>query len=360
MDASSQKDRIRQFFRPARRYIYAFALLTSVVRYGLLLWFFPQFDWMERLFFSTLSFVFIVVMWESVDAFNRYLNRVLPFETGVLRRFIVQAGTCLIVLTAMQTSLMRYFEHYYIDYFPPTLVNVIKIASYGLNVFVVVAVNTAYFGFYFFGKWKKNLVERETWQKEKALLQKEKLNTQYENLKNQLNPHFLFNSLSSLDGLIHENPALASDFLRQLSKVFRYVLQNKDRELVSLRTELEFIQNYVSLLKTRFNGSLDVRVQVPMEATEKSIVPVTLQILVENAIKHNIATVAQPLLIQISADENYLTVENNLQRKQNVDTSNRQGLTNLKALYQFLSTEEVRVEEDSNRFRVGVPLCSRN
>ncbi|WP_229313092.1 sensor histidine kinase [Larkinella terrae] len=202
---------------------------------------------------------------------------------------------------------------------------------------------------HFLKQWQENAVRA-------SQLEKEKIQVQLDNLKNQLSPHFLFNSLSSLDGLIHENPELASQFLRQLSKVFRYVIQHKDKDLVSLTTEVDFINNYIYLLKTRFNGSLDIQLKIPSVYSDKAIVPVTLQILIENAIKHNVANVGQPLAIQIVADEQYVTVENNLQRKPRVETSNGQGLTNLKALYHFLSEKDVKVEEEKDWFRVKVPL----
>src|SRR5919202_3504181 len=209
MAALSLNTKIRRFLRPPRRYIYSASLILSLVRFLLIRHYFSQFTVEERLFFSVLSLVFMIVMWEGVNAYNGYLNRRLPFESGVLKRFVVQAGGCLIVLLTIQISLITYFERYYNHYVDTQFANAIKVASYGLNVFLVVAVNTAYFGFYFFGKWKKNLIEKETWEKEKAVLQKQRINAQYENLKNQLNPHFLFNSLSSLDGLIDEDPKLA-------------------------------------------------------------------------------------------------------------------------------------------------------
>lgn len=349
---------LSEFLRPPRRYVYAVTLVVSVLRYALLRWLFPQFSAEERLFFSALSFALMILMWEGVNAFNSYLNRRLPFESGVLRRFFVQAGTCLIVLIALQTSLITYFGHYYDNYFPAEFANAVKIASYGLNVFVVVAANTAYFGFYFFEKWKKNLLEKEKWEKEKAVLQKERLNAQYENLKNQLNPHFLFNSLSSLDSLIDDDPALARQFLQQLSKVFRYVLQHKERELVPLDTELDFIGNYVSLLQTRFDGALAIRCRISPEAKERQIVPVTLQILIENAIKHNVISEALPLTVQITTEGDYLTVANPVQRKKQVGTSNGQGLQNLTMLYSYLSTHPVTIEDDGATFRVRVPLLN--
>lgn len=216
--------------------------------------------------------------------------------------------------------------------------------------------NTAYFGFYFFEKWKKTLTEKETWEKEKALLQKERLNAQYENLKNQLNPHFLFNSLTSLNSLIHEDQRLASQFLQQLSRVFRYVLENRDNELVTLETELNFINRYVFLLKTRFDDYFSVHFNIPDQSQSRHIVPLTLQILIENVVKHNSISEETPLRIDIYAEDDCLVVTNNRNPRILVATSNRLGLENMKSLYNYLSGDEIEIIETDREFTVKVPL----
>lgn len=355
MDKSSPGNSLRHFLQTPRGYVYTAALVVSLIRYGLMLTLFPQFSGPERLAFSFLSFFFIVVMWEGVHAFNHFLNRRIPFETGVLRRFFIQAGGCLVVMLVIHTVLVVKFEAYYSGYFPPQFATAIKVASYFLDVFIVIAVNTAYFGFYFFDQWKKNLIERETWQKERAMLQKEQLTAQYENLKNQLNPHFLFNSLSSLDSLIDDNPELARQFLQQLAKVFRYLLQHKETELVTLETELNFIRHYVTLLETRFQQTFRLDYAVEPDALERRIVPVTLQILIENAIKHNVVSEAFPLVMRLRTDNGYLEISNAVQAKKQISTSNGQGLQNLRQLYRFLSGREVEVLAGTD-FVVRVPL----
>jgi LytS/YehU family sensor histidine kinase len=149
---------------------------------------------------------------------------------------------------------------------------------------------------------------------------------------------------------------LASQFLQQLSKVYRYVLQNKDKNFVSLQTELDFIKNYILLLKTRFQDALFIDVSVKKEIREQAIVPVTLQILIENALKHNIADRDKPLKIEIFVIDDYLIVSNNIQLRKLVDTSNKQGLGNVKSLYSFLTEKPVIIEQTENRFAVKIPL----
>jgi LytS/YehU family sensor histidine kinase len=149
---------------------------------------------------------------------------------------------------------------------------------------------------------------------------------------------------------------LASEFLQQLSKVYRYVLENKDKDVVTINTEVRFVTHYAHLLKTRFEGALNVNFNIGDDMGESKIVPVTLQVLLENATKHNITSASAPLNINVYTEKDYLVVENNLQRKQIIENSNGQGLENLKTLYYFLSDLPVLVEEKEKSFAVKIPL----
>jgi ligand-binding sensor domain-containing protein len=187
-------------------------------------------------------------------------------------------------------------------------------------------------------------------------LEKEKAQVMYESLKQQLNPHFLFNSLTSLSGLIDTDQRLAGDFLKQMSKIYRYILKSRDSETVKLKEEIEFVQTYISLQQTRFKTGLKVQILVSEEEGQKKIPPVTLQNLVENAIKHNIIDTDSPLIIEMFTDNGYLVIKNNLQRKRVVETSNKQGLSSLQSLYSYLSSKPVIIEEDAQEFRIKLPL----
>ncbi|MEO6286006.1 MAG: histidine kinase [Dyadobacter sp.] len=187
-------------------------------------------------------------------------------------------------------------------------------------------------------------------------LERDKAEIQYHNLINHLNPHFLFNSLTSLNSLILTRPKDASLFLRKLSVIYRYILQNKDSELVSLQAELTFAQNYIDLQTTRFGEGLHISISVTPDSLTRRIVPVTLQNLLENAIKHNIVSDDCPLAILIYTETDRLFVQNSLQRKSFVETSNKHGLNSLKSLYHYLSPREVTVDETATEFTVSVPL----
>jgi sensor histidine kinase YesM len=188
------------------------------------------------------------------------------------------------------------------------------------------------------------------------VLEKEKAKVMYESLKQQLNPHFLFNSLTSLSGLIETDQHMAGEFLEQMSDIYRYILKNGDSESVPLKDEINFVKLYITLQQTRFRRGLEVNIDVPEEYLHYKIAPVTLQNLIENAIKHNIIDAQSPLVINIFVEDDYLVVENNLQRKSNVETSNKKGLEQFANLYRYLSEKPVLISETQDFFFVRIPL----
>lgn len=203
---------------------------------------------------------------------------------------------------------------------------------------------------YFLQKWKETFIEAEK-------LKHQALRSRYETLKNQVSPHFLFNSLNTLVTLIPEDPPLAVRFTEQLSKVYRYILQNKNKELVSLQTELEFTQAYIFLQKNRFGENLKVDFRVPREYLDAWIAPLTLQMLVENAIKHNEISTARPLYINVYISKNdQLVVKNNLQKKKIIVPSTQIGLENIRKRYQYLGKQTIEVITTAQNFIVTLPL----
>ncbi|MBZ5857204.1 ligand-binding sensor domain-containing protein [Flavihumibacter profundi] len=187
-------------------------------------------------------------------------------------------------------------------------------------------------------------------------LEKEKALVMFEGLKQQLNPHFLFNSLSSLSSLIRTNQSLAVSFLDNLSKIYRYILQSQDNDLTTLRKELDFAASYIQLLETRFQKGLQIRINVKPDDLELKIVPVTLQNLIDNAIKHNTVDEEYPLIIEIYSEPSYLVISNNLQKKTAVETSNKHGLLNLRSLYHYFTDLPVIIEETKTSFTIKIPL----
>lgn len=181
----------------------------------------------------------------------------------------------------------------------------------------------------------------------------------FESLKNQLDPHFLFNSLNVLSSLIDENPDQAQKFTSSLSKVYRYVLEQKDKELVELEEELAFAATYMNLLKMRFENSIFYELPKDLMLENAKVVPLSLQLLLENAVKHNVISENRPLKIRIFEDENELVVENNLQKKEVLNRRKGVGLQNIIDRYQLVTRRKVSIEQNTEVFRVRLPLLTK-
>ncbi|MBC7571127.1 MAG: histidine kinase [Spirosoma sp.] len=188
-------------------------------------------------------------------------------------------------------------------------------------------------------------------------LEKEALQAQFAALKSQVNPHFLFNSLSILSSLVYADAELSERFIDQLSKAYRYILEQKDNERVPLKTELAFIQAYRFLLNIRFENKFDVVIDVPEDVQQRrSIAPLTLQLLVENAVKHNRMSAKEPLQVHIFVAGDCLVVQNNRQLRPQSETSTGLGLQNIINRYALLTDSPVHVQEREESFVVKIPL----
>ena len=190
---------------------------------------------------------------------------------------------------------------------------------------------------------------------EKAQLERQNVESQLEGLRNQVNPHFLFNSLNTLVYLIPEDADKAVRFVQQLSKVYRYVLESRDAKIIPLAEELMFLKAYIFLLKERFGDNLQIELRDLDKKEHTAIVPLTLQMLFENAIKHNIISTEKPLHIEVFSENGHLVVRNNLQRKNQVMDSTGVGLQNIKDRYRMLTDREAEVIVSREYFTVVLP-----
>ena len=206
-----------------------------------------------------------------------------------------------------------------------------------------------YEGIYYFNKSKLIEIEKN---KLERITAEQKLST----LKNQVNPHFLFNSLNTLVTIIPEEPKLAIKFVQELSKSYRKILEVRDEKLITLAKELESLDSYAYLLKTRFQGKLEISNTIDQRVINQFILPLSLQILIENAVKHNITSASRPLHINIYNKDGYVIVENNLQKKDQNYGSTKLGLANIKSRYQLLINKNIIVEESKERFKVKLPI----
>ncbi len=214
---------------------------------------------------------------------------------------------------------------------------------------VVVLVISIYEGIRSFERWERML--RETEQLKKANLQ-----SQFECLKSQINPHFLFNSLNTLSSLIDEDGQQAQQFVEEMASVYRYLLRANEQELTTLARELQFIRSYFQLLKTRYGSGISLYIAVDERLLEYKTPPLTLQLLVENAVKHNVIQPERPLLVEILTRGPSLVVQNNLQRKNTAAPSNKVGLANIATKYRLLGQPGISIREEAGLFVVTLPL----
>ena len=192
-------------------------------------------------------------------------------------------------------------------------------------------------------------------------LKKENAFAQYEALKNQVSPHFLFNSLSILSSLVHVDAELSGKFIDQLSRAYRYILEQKDNDTVSLKTEIDFIKAYAFLLKIRFENKFELKIEIADDIANKfRIAPLTLQLLVENAVKHNRMSAKEPLIVSVSTDRTFLSVSNPVQERTEHEriSSTGIGLKNIDNRYKLLTNQPVQIENVNGNFVVKIPLLS--
>ena len=285
--------------------------------------------------------------------FFDYLNKITWKTYSKYRLIIGAVGG--IVLTMITIVFLRMFQEMGIEgesfneFYEEELQN----GSFYLTSTLITLVASVFFhAFYFYQEIQKNKV------KEHKIIAGT-ASAQFDALKNQLDPHFLFNSLNVLTSLIDENPDAAQNFTTSLSKVYRYVLEQKDKELISVDEELKFAKTYVKLLKMRFEDSIIF--EIPEKATnpDARVVPLSLQLLLENAVKHNIVNSSNPLKIRIYEKEGKLVVDNVLQTKEVLKKSTGVGLTNIMQRYKLLSDRKVEINKTASHFTVAIPMLTK-
>jgi two-component system LytT family sensor kinase len=227
-----------------------------------------------------------------------------------------------------------------------------SLKSYQFGVWITLTINIIFHVIYYYNSFQKQKLKEQKVIAGTA-------SAKFDALRSQLDPHFLFNSLNVLNSLIEENTDKAQEFTTGLSKVYRYVLEQKNKELVSLTEELTFAKSYMSLLKMRFEDSLQFNAPEVALDSESKVVPLSLQLLLENAVKHNIVNSSNPLKISITEIDGDLVIENNLQPKKILEQSSGFGLANIKQRYHLLTQKKVHVFKSENIFRVSIPILTK-
>jgi len=247
---------------------------------------------------------------------------------------------CMLILVAYTWLPYLSFEITWEHIFKVTVVLLLSATLAGLG----------YEFFYSFAKWKDSIEENEK-------LQKLQAQAELSALKSQVNPHFLFNSLNTLSSLISDDAERAEKYLDEMTKVYRYLLRNNELELTTLGIELQFIQSYFHLLKTRYGTGIELYIDVAPHHKDYLLPPMTLQLLIENAVKHNTFLKDQPLIIRLVTTPEYeLIITNNLQPRNAPVASTKVGLSNIAAKYKLLQKTDIKVTETATSFTVILPL----
>lgn len=310
-------------------------------------------DPMPMHFFGFLvSLFYVFIYWNlSRQLFMWGRKKYLGIDSE-LRRMMVQYGILALVITAISGSLSPIAC--YIINGPGVFTLSFLVKDVVVAQFVSVVVCSIYESAYFFSKYKQSELKAEK-------LKHEIVKSQLKSLKSQVNPHFLFNSLNTLVSIIPDDPQVAVEFVRKLSKVYRYILEMSDTELITLAEEMDFLKSYIFLQEIRFGSKFKVTINVPPDTLNHSVVPLALQILVENAIKHNVVSTEKPLHITMEVDgRDKLIVRNNLQLREQVVESTGTGLSNISNRYQLVAGKQVERIVTTTAFIVVLPLVTQN
>ncbi|MBE0390498.1 histidine kinase [Flavobacterium sp. PL002] len=289
-----------------------------------------------------------------------YANAVLFM---VLKSFFKQQGYTLkrLVVSLFSSLVLSLFVIFLLRIFEDVVVENKSFATFfeseTLSNYIVAAVTSfvvflGIYSLYFYKAYNENKV------KEQKIIAGT-ASAKFESLKNQIDPHFLFNSLNVLSSLIEENPENAQRFTTSLSKVYRYVLEQKDKDLVSVEEELAFAKTYMNLLKMRFEDSLEYTIEIENPEPEAKVVPLSLQLLLENAVKHNVISAKKPLRIRIFIENGTLVVQNDLQKKEVLQNRQGVGLQNIINRYGIISKRKVMIEQNDQTFKVKIPILTK-
>jgi len=340
---SSKKKQKLNFFRELLISI-GIAIVVFIVLY-LFLWV-GVVDKSNFIIYFSISTIYTIAGYIPNKYLSVYLNNAIPWDKYPKKRLIygIVGGILLTFVVFISINYLQalYFDGYSVgDYFAK-----MSFSQFKLPIYISIVMFLSFYLFYFYKEVQKLKIKE-------ANLQTENAKAKFNAIKNQIDPHFLFNNLNVLYSIIDENPKNAKKFVKNLSAIYRYILEHKDTDLVLLDNEIDFAKKYLALLKFRFEESLDFKIDIDYE--NKKIVPLASQILLENAIKHNKITDEEPLFIKIFVDDNYLIVENNYNPKLD-ETSTKTGLKSINDRCKYLMNKEIVVEKTNNKFRVKVPV----
>ncbi len=285
------------------------------------------------------------IIWIGCSLIVAFLWHKYPWEKHPAKHLILEI--ILIFLYVLLFGLLTMILDKYVKIYPNYAKDGPEIADFFISLLITYFITTLHEAVFFYKQWKYNFSKS-------TRLEKDNIEAKYETLKSQINPHFLFNSLNSLSLIVDDNTE-ATHYIQNLSEFLRYVLTSRDHELVLVRDEIQILEKYFSLQKSRFRDNLIINLNVDEKFYHYSLPPLVLQMLSENCIKHNIISKDKPLTINIFVEKESIIVENKLQKK-NTEISTKQGLRNITDRFSFFTTREVKISESTNTFRVEIPL----
>lgn len=289
----------------------------------------------------------LILLWLGNQTITRFFDRKYSWIKYGRKRFFFQLFSGILFSLIIINGAYLIFKYLLTDE-PPIAAQIILMNLW--SFILIIPTYSVYFGLLFLRSWQQSTIEVERYQKETMI-------SQLTNLKNHLDPHFLFNNLNILSSLIDKDTDLSQEFLVRFAQVYRTLLLNKGEDLVTLEEELEFIQSYIFLIETRFENNIQFAIDIQPDAYDEMIPPLTIQMLIENAIKHNIITESRPLAITIASNGERLHVSNTLYEKaEDLKSRSGTGLTNIKSRFKYFSDEELVVHKSEDEFRVSVPL----
>ena len=293
------------------------------------------------------TFSISIAQWVGLAVIYKYLDRKISWIETPVKKVIVQ------ITAFVPYSIFAYILVHSLNFYIWLGVSPVKswdviVSSIPFTVSISLFISLVFTAIGFFFAWKNAVIQAEK-------LKTEMMTYKYESLRNQINPHFFFNSLNVLSDLVYDDQEMAIKFIRQLSDLFRYVLDSRDKELVPLSAELEFIDSFAFLLRTRFGEKLQIDVEVQSHPGEY-IVPMTLQLLIENAVKHNEVSGSFPLRITVRKNGDYLEIENGFRSKNVGDDSKKTGLKNIMQQFAFFSNRPIEIIPSEESFLVRVPI----
>jgi len=300
-------------------------------------------------------FAAILITWAVVEVVllaSKRISKRYTWKDHLPKRLIIQLSTT-IILALLIAEVLRWIL---ISLF--TDIVYIKLMDELIIAFIITLFSVAFvfvqLEIFLLNRWRLSLSEIEKFRKENVEIR-------FETLRAQVNPHFLFNSLNTLSSLVYTDQAKAEVFIRELSDVYRYILDKRETDLIDLEDELKFLRSFIFLIKLRFENNLIVSINVDEHYQSYQIIPISLQLLVENAVKHNIVSAKKPLKVDIHTDsQNYIVITNNLQVKESEKKSTGFGQKNIRSRYAYITSRPVVIGEGEKSYTVKLPLIKND